>query len=93
MPASKAIYMLATARPRISGRARSTVQAVMVGPFIPQLKPKMAEPVISIHWLCENERITMATTSVNEELISTGMRPYLSDDLPATIRAISDVAV
>lgn len=93
MPASNAIYMEAIALPRFSGEHRSTVHAVMVGPFIPQLNPNIAALTISIHAECANDNMVIETANAAEDNINTMTRPCLSDDFPASNRITKEVTV
>ena len=48
---------------------------------------------MNIKMLCEADSKIIANTNATDEIIKTGIRPYLSDDLPATNLINNDVTV
>ena len=55
IPASSAMYIEPIARPLFSSLHRSTVHAAIVGPMVPQLAPKIADPINNNKTLCAIE--------------------------------------
>lgn len=86
IPASNAIYIVAIALPIWVGVAKSVVHAVKVGELNPHEIPNRIPEVMTVIELNGSTIINIAAIKKKEEIKSTGIRPYRSDDFAKKTR-------